>query len=102
MDNKIEVLREEIRQKLANAKDLSELDKARVEYLGKKGSITALLKGMKNLSNDEKKTFGAEVNKLKAAAAKIDLGSSFGKDLTRVIKSLETQIDSISSFVCSG
>ncbi len=59
MDNKIEVLREEIRQKLANAK-----------YLGKKGSITALLKGMKNLSNDEKKTFGAEVNKLKAAAAK--------------------------------
>ena len=70
MDNKIEVLREEIRQKLANAKDLSELDKARVEYLGKKGSITALLKGMKNLSNDEKKTFGAEVNKLKAAAAK--------------------------------
>ena len=70
MDNKIEVLREEIRQRLASVKDLSELDKARVEYLGKKGSITALLKGMKDLSNEEKKTFGAEVNKLKGAVAK--------------------------------
>ena len=50
MDNKIEVLREEIKQKLDSASDLAEIDKARVEYLGKKGSITALLKGMKNLS----------------------------------------------------
>lgn len=36
-----------------------------------------------------------ELAKLKAAAAKVDLGSSFGKDLTRVMKSLETQIDSM-------
>lgn len=73
MDNKIEVLRGEIKQKLDLTKDLAELDKIRVDYLGKKGSITALLKGMKELSNEEKKTFGAEVNKLKAAVAqKID------------------------------
>ena len=70
MDNKIEVLREEIKQRVNSARDLAEIDKARVEYLGKKGSITALLKGMKDLSHEERKTFGAEVNKLKAAAAK--------------------------------
>ena len=55
MDNKIEVLREEIKQRVNSARDLAEIDKARVEYLGKKGSITALLKGMKDLSNEEKK-----------------------------------------------
>ena len=69
MDNRIDVLREEIKQKIAEAADLAELDKLRVSTLGKKGSITALLKGMKNLSNEERKTFGAEVNKLKASVA---------------------------------
>ena len=69
MDNRIDVLREEIKQKLSSVGDLAELDKLRVGYLGKKGSITALLKGMKDLTNEERKTFGAEVNKLKANAA---------------------------------
>lgn len=69
MNNKIEILREEIRQRLDNTADLGELDKLRVEFLGKKGSITALLKGMKELPNEEKKSFGAEINKLKAFAA---------------------------------
>lgn len=73
MDNKFEALRNEIAQKLSQTEKTIDLDKIRVDYLGKKGSITALLKGMKNLSNEEKKTFGAEVNKLKAfAAQKID------------------------------
>ena len=51
MDNKINVIKDEIKQKLANTTDLVDLDKIRVAYLGKKGSITALLKGMKELSN---------------------------------------------------
>ncbi len=68
--DKISELREEFEQKLEQTADLISLDKIRVDFLGKKGRITELLKGMKSLSNDEKKTFGAEVNKLKAAAAK--------------------------------
>ena len=71
MANKIDALREEIKQKLGNVGDLAELDKLRVGYLGKKGSITALLKGMKDLGNEERKTFGAEVNKLKAFTAEM-------------------------------
>ena len=94
MDNKIEVLREEIRQKLANAKDLSELDKARVEYLGKKGSITALMKGMRELAADQKKAFGADVNKLKEAAmAKIEART---EELRR--KQIEMEIASMPRF----
>ena len=65
MNEKIIVLRDEITENLSQTTDLMELDKIRVAYLGKKGSITALLKGMKDLSNEEKKTFGAEVNQLK-------------------------------------
>ena len=69
MDNRIEALKEEFKLKLEQTAELADLDKIRVAYLGKKGSITALLKGMKELSADERKTFGADVNKLKAFAA---------------------------------
>ncbi len=68
--DKISELRAEFEQKLTQIADLVDLDRLRVDYLGKKGSITALLKNMKALSNEEKKTFGAEVNKLKGYAAK--------------------------------
>ena len=69
MDEKIINLKNEISSKLSSSSDLIDLDKIRVAYLGKKGSITALLKGMKDLSADEKKAFGADVNQLKAFAA---------------------------------
>ncbi len=65
MNEKIIALQNEINGKLTSVSDLTELDAIRVAYLGKKGSITALLKGMKDLSVEEKKTFGAEVNALK-------------------------------------
>ena len=68
--DKISALREELEKKLAETCDLISIDKVRVDFLGKKGSVTALLKGMKDLSNEEKKSFGAEVNKLKTYAAK--------------------------------
>ena len=48
MDNKIELLRQEIKERLSKTGSLADLDKIRVEFLGKKGSITALLKGMKD------------------------------------------------------
>ena len=50
MNEKIISLMGEINAKVSEISDLVELDKIRVAYLGKKGSITALLKGMKDLS----------------------------------------------------
>ncbi len=69
MDNKILELKDEIEKRLAKISDLADLDNARISYLGKKGSITALLKGMKDLAADQKKAFGADVNQLKTFAA---------------------------------
>lgn len=50
---------------LENVESLDALEKIRVEYIGKKGYVTELLKDMKSLSNEEKKTFGQAVNVLK-------------------------------------
>ncbi|MBQ4105709.1 MAG: phenylalanine--tRNA ligase subunit alpha [Clostridia bacterium] len=65
MNEKIIALQNEITEKLSATTDLSELENIRVATLGKKGSVTALLKGMKDLSPEERKSFGAEVNSLK-------------------------------------
>ena len=68
MNDIITNLKNDFSAQLAEITDPMELEKVRVAYLGKKGSITALLKGMKDLSPEERKTFGAEVNVLKTFA----------------------------------
>ena len=69
MDDKILKLKKEIEDRLSSISELGELEQLRVSCLGKKGSITALLKGMKDLAAEQKKAFGADVNKLKEFAA---------------------------------
>lgn len=69
MDQRIIDLKNELEQKLQNVENLLELDSIRVGYLGKKGSITGLMKNMKELSNEAKKEFGKQVNELKTLAA---------------------------------
>ena len=59
----------EVKQKfdeaLLNVTTIEELEQLRVEYTGKKGYVTELMKEMKSLSNEEKKEFGQAVNVLK-------------------------------------
>ena len=69
MDSKILQLKERFEKELSEIKDLNELEGIRVAYLGKKGSVTDLLKGMRELSNEEKKAFGQKVNELKGTVA---------------------------------
>ena len=69
MDNKIKNLKETLEKELSSTADLVDLDKIRVAYLGKKGSVTGLLKGMKDLSHEERKEFGKKVNELKSSVA---------------------------------
>ena len=70
MDDRIKNLKENLENELSKSSDLVDLDKIRVAYLGKKGSVTDLLKGMKALSHEERKEFGKKVNELKGAVAK--------------------------------
>ena len=50
---------------VAQANDLPALDQVRVQYLGKKGEITALLKTLGQLAPEERKAMGGAVNQAK-------------------------------------
>ncbi len=67
MEEKIVSLKAKFEDELNRIESLADLEGVRVAYLGKKGSVTDLLKGMKELSNEEKKVFGQKVNELKNA-----------------------------------
>lgn len=64
MENLV-TLTDEALELVEQAQDLAALDHVRVEYLGKKGQITALLKGLGKLSAQERPAAGAEINKAK-------------------------------------
>lgn len=52
---------------VSSAADVAVLDDVRVRYLGKKGELTALLKGLGLLPAEERPAAGAEINKAKEA-----------------------------------
>ena len=64
MEN-LEPLATEARDAIAAAADGAALEQLRVDYLGKKGQITALLKGLGKLSPEERPAAGARINVVK-------------------------------------
>lgn len=66
MEERIERMRTEALAAIRAAKSLAELDAVRVKYLGKKGAFTAILRGMGNVSKEERPTIGKIVNIAKA------------------------------------
>jgi phenylalanyl-tRNA synthetase alpha chain len=64
--NLINPLREAAVQALEKVKTVEELEALRIRFLGKNGELTNVLKALGSLSVDERKTIGAEGNKLKA------------------------------------
>lgn len=53
------------------ATDVKTLDEVRVQYLGKKGHLTQLLKGLGKLSNEERPAAGARINEAKEAVSEV-------------------------------
>ena len=49
----------------SESEDVAALENAKATFLGKQGEITALMKGMAQLSPEEKRTQGAAINQLK-------------------------------------
>ena len=62
MKEKITKLIEEARQTISNCASVSQINDAKVKYLGKNGELTALLKGMKDVPVDQKPEIGKFVN----------------------------------------
>ncbi|MEG0569360.1 MAG: phenylalanine--tRNA ligase subunit alpha, partial [Erysipelotrichales bacterium] len=77
----LDKLKLEVIELVNNSDNLDKLKQAKVQVLGKKGSITSLTKQMKDLSVEEKKTFGKQVHELKEYANIIfDQKEGFLKD----------------------
>ena len=56
---------------IASAMDLKALDESRVQYLGKKGELTDLLKGLGKLSKEERPKMGEAINEAKVQIQKL-------------------------------
>jgi phenylalanyl-tRNA synthetase alpha chain len=65
MQEKLKAIESEALEQLNLAKSLAEVDNIRVKYLGKKGLLTDILKGMKDVSPEERPIVGQIVNKVK-------------------------------------
>ena len=65
MKGKIEEIKTIAKENIEKATNLKELDDARVKYLGKKGELTAILRGMGALSAEERPVIGSLVNEVR-------------------------------------
>ncbi|MGX7351551.1 phenylalanyl-tRNA synthetase alpha chain [Enterococcus canis] len=67
LKEQLEALKVETSQAIANATDLDQLNQIRVTILGKKGPITEVLRGMKDLSPEERPVVGSFANEIRDA-----------------------------------
>ena len=65
MKEKLQQIRQNVTDLLAETKDLEGLDQLRIRFLGKKGELTADLKGMGALSSEERPKIGALANEVR-------------------------------------
>jgi phenylalanyl-tRNA synthetase alpha chain len=67
MKDRLQKLGEQARGEMAGAKSLDELNEIRVRFLGKKGELTRILRGMGGLSAEERPQVGQVANEVRAA-----------------------------------
>ena len=65
MKDQLEKIKAQAMQALESVSDLKLLDELRVKYLGKKGELTAVLRGMGALSPEERPKIGALANQVR-------------------------------------
>lgn len=65
MQEQISQIKEKALEAIQNAKDAKELDEVRVQYLGKKGELTLILRSMGGLSPEERPIVGSLVNQVR-------------------------------------
>ena len=65
MKEKIEEIKQLAKENIKKSADLKQLDDVRVKYLGKKGELTAILRGMGTLSAEERPIIGSLVNEVR-------------------------------------
>lgn len=64
---KIVKLRQEALDEVSNTQQLTELQELRIKYLGKKGAVTGLLRGLGEVDPAERPRYGQEINAVREA-----------------------------------
>ena len=67
MKEKLENIKREALKQIQESDAPEKLNDVRVKYLGKKGELTAVLKGMKDVAAEERPKVGQLVNETRAA-----------------------------------
>ncbi|MBQ4521542.1 MAG: phenylalanine--tRNA ligase subunit alpha [Lachnospiraceae bacterium] len=67
MKERLEAIQKEALEKIQNAKTMETLNEIKVEYLGKKGELTQVLKGMKDVAAEDRPKVGQMVNETRTA-----------------------------------
>ncbi len=65
MEQKLQQLKDKILNEAKKIKDLKILRELELEYLGRKGKLTAILRGLSNLEGEDKKRLGMLANTIK-------------------------------------
>lgn len=65
MSDTVQQIEQEAKARLSSIQSREELESFRQAFLGKKGKLTELMTRLKDMSADERKVFGAQVNQLK-------------------------------------
>jgi len=81
MKEKILQIQTNAKKEIEYAKDIQSLNEAKVKYLGKKGELTSILRGMGGLSQEERPIIGSLVNEVR-------------DELEKVIKQKEVELKS--------
>ena len=71
MEELLKNLEQIAKEKLETSKKVIDVENVRLEILGKKGALVEVLKGLKDLTIEQKKEFGMKANKLKSDLEKI-------------------------------
>ncbi len=94
MQNQLKQILDSAKEQIARITSLEEAEKIRIDFLGKKGSLTEVLKSMGKLSNEERPLMGKLANEIRAEIEE-NLEKSFTalKDTVKAAKLKTEKID---------
>ncbi|WP_233881033.1 phenylalanine--tRNA ligase subunit alpha [Virgibacillus halodenitrificans] len=91
MREQLETIQTDALEKIGQAADTKELQEIKVAYLGKKGSLTTVLRGMGKLSKEERPVIGEMANKVREAITEALNAKSEKLELVALEKQLEKE-----------
>ena len=103
--NKVAEIKALFDEKISSVTSSDKAEELRVEFLGKKGHIAALMSELKNVPNEEKKEFGRVVNEIKQEIEKAIAEKKEAlvkEEQERIINSAEAYDESLPHEIITG